>query len=225
MAGSVFSRIQSLFVLQFFLKIASVLLFSSAVGALLGWLLSFEGNPAVGNTAMIGFAISPVGITSLILIPTAFLGIVYLEQACILYVYADASGNVVGSMLRAMAKLPRILQLAAIQISIMIAVTAPFLLVAAATYWLLLSDADINYYLTYWPPKFVWAIGIGSCWPLLSASFIYCSFFVGSCRSLGYCLGTSVPSSRFDAALKSRELARLYGDRCWCGFLFESDAR
>ncbi len=95
------------------------------------------------------------------MIPTAFLGIVYLEQACILYVYADASGSVVGSMLRAMAKLPRILQLAAIQISIMIAVTAPFLLVAAATYWLLLSDADINYYLTYWPPKFVWAIGIG----------------------------------------------------------------
>ncbi len=157
--------------------------------------------------------------------PDGILGIVYLEQACILYVYADASGNVVGSMLRAMAKLPSILQLAAIQISIMIAVTAPFLLVAAATYWLLLSDADINYYLTYWPPKFVWAIGIGIVLAV-AVCIVHLLFVFRWFLSLPWLLLGNVSAvRRFDAALKSRELARSYGDRCWCGFSFESDAR
>ncbi|MCC6510807.1 MAG: glycerophosphoryl diester phosphodiesterase membrane domain-containing protein, partial [Pirellulaceae bacterium] len=161
MAGSVLGRWRSLFVLQFYLKLASVSIFSSAIGALLSWLLSFEGSPAIGNTALIGFAVSPIGMASLLLIPAAYLGILYFEQACILYVAADPSGRVIGSGQRALAKLPKIMQLATIQIAIMLAVTAPFLLIAGATYRLLLTDADINYYLTHWPPKFWLAIGIG----------------------------------------------------------------
>ena len=161
MASSVLGRMRSLIVLQFFLKIASVLLFSSAFGAFLGWLLSFDGSPAIGNTAMIGFAISPVGLASALLIPTAFLAIVYLEQACILCVYADPTGQVIRPILRAVAKLPQIMQLAAIQTAMMLGITVPFLLIAACTYWTLLSDADINFYLTYWPPKFWLAVGMG----------------------------------------------------------------
>ncbi len=65
-------------------------------------------------------------------------------------------------MLLATAKLPQLINLAAIQISILLAIHLPFALIAAATYWLLLTDADINYYLTFWPPKFWLAVSIGS---------------------------------------------------------------
>ncbi len=53
------------------------------------------------------------------------------------------------------------MKLAAIQISILLVINLPLVLVAAATYWLLLTDADINYYLTFWPPKFWLAVSIG----------------------------------------------------------------
>lgn len=162
MNRSVVGHMRSLSVLQFFLKLVSVALFSWAIGALLGWLLSLEGSPAIGNMALLGFAVSPIGITSLLLIPTTYLGVVYFEQACILGVLADPAGKVLRAMLLATAKLPQLMQLAAIQISILLAINVPFVLIAAATYWLLLTDADINYYLTFWPPKFWLAVSIGS---------------------------------------------------------------
>ncbi len=65
-------------------------------------------------------------------------------------------------MFLATAKLPQLIKLAAIQIGILLAINIPLALLAAATYWLLLTDADINYYLTFWPPKFWLAVSIGS---------------------------------------------------------------
>lgn len=162
MTGSVIGHMRSLSVLQFFLKLVSVALFSWAIAALLGWLLSLEGSPAIGNMALIGFAASPIGIASLFLIPTTYLGVVYFEQACILGVLADPAGRVLRAMLLATAKLPQLVKLAAIQIGILLAINVPFALIAAVTYWLLLTDADINYYLTFWPPKFWLAVSIGS---------------------------------------------------------------
>ncbi len=160
MNRSVVGHILSLSVLQFFLKLASVLLFSWAIAAMLGWLLSLEGSPAIGNMALVGFAVSPIGIASLLLIPTVYLGVVYFEQACILGVLADPAGRVLRAMLLATARLPQLMQLASIQIGILLVINVPFVLVAAAAYWLLLTDADINYYLTFWPPKFWLAVSI-----------------------------------------------------------------
>ncbi len=161
MSGAVVGHMRSLSVLQFFLKLVSVALFSWALAALLGWLLSLDGSPAIGNMALVGFAASPIGIASLLLIPTTYLGVVYFEQACILGVLADPAGRVLRAMLLATAKLPQLMKLAAIQISILLVINLPLVLVAAATYWLLLTDADINYYLTFWPPKFWLAVSIG----------------------------------------------------------------
>ncbi len=189
MNGSVVGHMRSLSVLQFFLKLVSVVLFSWALAALLGWLLSLDGSPAIGNMALVGFAASPIGIASLLLIPTTYLGVIYFEQACILGVLADPAGRVLRSMFLATAKLPQLMKLASIQISILLAIHIPLALIAAATYWLLLTDADINYYLTFWPPKFWLAVSIGSLLVVIGSvvqlAFVFRWFLAMPCLVIG----------------------------------------
>jgi len=90
-----------------------------------------------------------------------YLSALYFEQSCILRVLADPTGNVVQSLKLSLVSLPRVLLMAAIQTVVALIFIAPFVLIAWFVYWLLLSDADINFYLANKPPKFLAAVAIG----------------------------------------------------------------
>jgi glycerophosphoryl diester phosphodiesterase len=155
------SRFVSLLILQFWIKLASALVFSSLIGAILGALLAHDGSPAIGNSALIDFALSPLGALTITILPITYLSAIYFEQSCILQVLADPKGEVVRSLLFSLTELPRVLLMAAIQTTVAVLCISPFLILAWLTYWFLLSDADINFYLANKPPKFLTAVGIG----------------------------------------------------------------
>lgn len=143
------------------MKLASALVFSSLIGAILGALLAHDGSPAIGNSALIDFALSPLGALTITILPITYLSVIYFEQSCILQVLADPRGEVVRSLLSSLTELPRVLLMAAIQTTVALLCISPFLILAWLTYWFLLSDADINFYLANKPPKFLTAVGIG----------------------------------------------------------------
>ena len=154
-------RLLALLILQFWLKLASALVFSSLLGAVFGALLARDGSPAIGNSALFDFILSPIGALTFTILPIAYLSSLYFEQSCILRVLADPRGEVVHPLLSSLASLPRVLLMAAIQTTVALLFTAPFFILAWLTYWFLLSDADINFYLANKPPKFMAAIAIG----------------------------------------------------------------
>jgi glycerophosphoryl diester phosphodiesterase len=158
---SLASRFLSLVILQFWLKLASALVFSSLVGAILAALLARDGSPAVGNSALIDFALSPIGALTIAVLPMMYLAALYFEQSCILRVLADPKGNVVQSLKLSLVALPRVLLMATIQTMVALLFVAPFVFLAWFVYWLMLSDADINFYLANKPPKFIVAVILG----------------------------------------------------------------
>lgn len=154
-------RLLALLILQFWLKLASALVFSSLFGAIFGALLARDGSPAIGNSALLDFVLSPIGALTFTVLPIAYLSSLYFEQSCILRVLADSKGEVVHALLSSLAALPRVLLMAAIQTTVALILIMPFLILAWLTYWFLLSDADINFYLANKPPKFMTAVAIG----------------------------------------------------------------
>ncbi len=172
MLRSLSSRLVALLILQFWMKLASALVFSTLIGSILGALLARDGSPAIGNSALIDFALSPLGALTITVLPITYLSIIYFEQACILQVLANPKGEVVRSLLSSLTELPRVLLMAAIQTTFALLCITPFLILAWMTYWFLLSDADINYYLANKPPKFLTAVGIGVILGLCSVSVL-----------------------------------------------------
>ena len=124
-------------------------------------LLARDGSPAIGNSALIDFALSPIGALTIAILPIMYLSALYFEQSCILRVLADPQGNVVQALKLSLVSLPRVLLMAVIQTVVALIFIAPFVLLAWFIYWLLLSDADINFYLTNKPPKFIIAVMLG----------------------------------------------------------------
>lgn len=151
------------FVAQLVCKAIAILLFApigiAVVNALLGESVS------IGNVALARFALSPAGVVAIVLIPSMLLAQILFEQAIMVSIASDAFDRPTPRLLDALAvvlwRLPRLVLLAMCQVVIAVVLASPFVALAGATYWLLLSDADINFYLSIRPPVFVVAAAIG----------------------------------------------------------------
>lgn len=145
-------------------KIIELLIFAPITLAVLHALLG--DTASIGNTALIGFALSPVGMAAILLLPTLLLAGLLIEQSCIVALMYDAaagrSPDLSDALGLTLSRLKRLVGVATAIIPIVLAILLPLLLLAALTYWLLLSDADINYYLSNRPPKFLLAVAIGA---------------------------------------------------------------
>ncbi len=146
-------------------KVATLFLLGPLTTALLNTAIALGWESAVTNGELLRFGLSPLGIATLAGFGTLVLGIQFFEQAglVILGVNAARGGK---TSLRELARLtardmPRLLAIAGLQVLAGAVVVAPFLLLAGLTYWLLLSGSDINYFLTYRPPRFLAAVAIG----------------------------------------------------------------
>src|SRR5687767_10336563 len=73
---------RSVVVSEVLFKIVGTLVFAPVTLAVLHVLLA--GRTSVGNTALIGFALSSKGIATLILLPTLLIAAVLIEQSCLM---------------------------------------------------------------------------------------------------------------------------------------------
>ena len=140
------------------------LLFTPLVGIVGRFLLSLSGQSMLSDFDIAYFLLTPLGMAALILLAALLITILVFEQASLM---AISGGSVQGLHITTMSALyftarrARRIFLFAIRLVIrVLIIVLPFLAVGAAIAWFLLTDYDINYYLTEKPPVFLVAATI-----------------------------------------------------------------
>ena len=128
--------------------------------ALLRMLISRSGNAAVTDVDIaLFFFTTKSGLAALLLLVVASLGITVFGQACLMTVgIARARGahvRVRDAVAHSATRAISILQLTLLLFGRVLVLLVPFVAAIGATYWLLLREHDINYYLHARPPVFV----------------------------------------------------------------------
>ncbi len=176
-------------------------------------LIGLRGESAAGNWELLELLLSPFGALAFMCGASLMIGWAFIEYSGLI-VLADAAlrGSSLSTrqvLARILDAAPRLFGLAVLQTSLAIVMALPFLGLAAATYWLLLADADINYYLTERPPRFWIALTIGI---VLAAGCFVCMvwFFVRWALAVPACV---IDGQNWLAAL--RLSSRLMRGRAW----------
>jgi glycerophosphoryl diester phosphodiesterase len=159
---------RALFLGEVLFKLVEAWLLVPAVAVLLAAILSradHADHGAVSNRDILAFLLTPLGLLYAALFSTVGVALLLFEQAGIMALAALAGRaerppfkQVLGTAFR---KLLRIVQLGAVQAALLALALVPFVLLAALTYSLLLSEHDIYFYWKDRPPVFWLAAAIG----------------------------------------------------------------
>ncbi|MEA2114314.1 MAG: glycerophosphodiester phosphodiesterase [Thermodesulfobacteriota bacterium] len=140
------------------------LLFTPLVGVVGRFLLRLSGQSMLSDFDIAYFLLTPLGMGALILLGALLITILVFEQASLM---AISAGSVQGLHITTMSALyftarqARRIFLFAIRLVIrVLIIVLPFLAIGGAIAWFLLTDYDINYYLTEKPPVFMVAAAI-----------------------------------------------------------------
>lgn len=127
-------------------------------------LIGLSGSAVVANVGILSFVRSPVGI---ILIVVGLIGFVFVEltQLAVLSVInvralVRQPSSLYGVFRVQSAKSGALFRTALALTAMVLVIGVPLVALAGLTYWLLLSGADINYFLSAKPPQFLLAVGI-----------------------------------------------------------------
>jgi glycerophosphoryl diester phosphodiesterase len=137
---------------------------SPLIGVLSRLLIRRTGSTAVADVDIALFLFTTrTGVVALLLVFGLLIGVTALEQACLMsLILAALRGKrlrVRDAFAHGAARSFAVLRLTTILVVRLIALAAPFAIVAGPVYWALLSGHDINFYLTDRPPSF-WAAAV-----------------------------------------------------------------
>jgi glycerophosphoryl diester phosphodiesterase len=139
-----------------------VALFTPLVGIIGQFLLSLSGQSVLSDLDIAYFFLTPFGMVALILFAALLMTILVFELASLMAISAGSvQGLHVGIMssLYFTARRARRIFLFAIRLVIrVLVIVLPFLAVGVAIAWFLITDYDINYYLSEKPPVFLVAV-------------------------------------------------------------------
>lgn len=146
-------------------KLLAFVILTPLLAGLFRCLLAVAGESVLSDVDIAMFLAGPFGWFCAIVLGAVWLGIVALEQASLLSILAARQiGKKLGTLdsLRfAASHAPAILRVSGRLIGWSLLATAPFILLAGGTYYWLLGEFDINYYLNERPTEFKIAVGIG----------------------------------------------------------------
>ena len=147
-------------------KLIAVVLLTPLVGLLFRFLIAMSGTSVLTDVDLVYLFIRPLGWVCVIVAGALWLGIIALEQTALLGILSAKQQEqrlaVVGALRFAAANAWAVIQVTARIIVFALLIIAPFVAVAAVVYSLLLTQYDINYYLSEQPPAFIGALGIGA---------------------------------------------------------------
>ena len=139
-----------------------IILISPLVGLLFRGLLAMSGSVAVADQEIALLLLSPLGMTSAVLLAGVFMAIIGLELGALLAVAVGANHGTWTTPLEAtLYALRHALPLLWLTLSLTLRILAyllPFLAAVGAIAWYLLTEYDINYYLSEHPPEFYLAL-------------------------------------------------------------------
>ncbi len=151
---------------EFWFSVLYVAAFTPMAAWLLARLVVSSGQLAISNHDLIAFFLSARGIAFLLLNLAFVLALAYAEQVGLMIIALGAclgrKTSVSFALRENVVRLPGLIRLGILQAAFYAAVCLPFAGGAALTYWFLLGDRDINYYLTFRPWNWYVALAIGA---------------------------------------------------------------
>ncbi len=158
-------------------RVAATLLLTPLVAWIARGSLSRAGGGALTDQDILWFVLSPLGIASLLLVATGAVLAGLIGHTAIMTVAAgiedDKSVSWMAGMRHALRRLFGIFRLALLGMVRILIDAAPWLVLAGALYFFLLTDHDINFYLAEKPPRF-WIAAT-----LIGISLLGLAWFVG----------------------------------------------
>ena len=163
-------------------KLIAFVLLTPLVGLLFRFLIAMSGTSVFTDVDILYLFVRPVGLFCVVLFGALWLAIIALEQASLLGILCakqlEQRLGVVGALRFTAANASAVIQVTARIIVFTLLIMAPFMAVAAVVYSLLLTQYDINYYLSEKPPTLIVALGIGAVM-LVSLAVILLRLFSG----------------------------------------------
>jgi glycerophosphoryl diester phosphodiesterase len=190
---------QQVFTTHLAYAILGFVIFAPLLGLLGRLLLMLSDKPALADQDIAWFLLSPSGMVALVLLTALLITIAGFEQASLMTLGASkAQGVHLGTVnaLRFTAAYARFIFSFALRLVVrVLLLTLPFLAIAGGIAWLLLTDYDINYYLSEQPPIFwVAVISIGLLLLAMLALLVY--KLTGWSQALPLVLFAGIPPAR-----------------------------
>jgi glycerophosphoryl diester phosphodiesterase len=188
------------------------------VGLVLRMALAASGRKILADQDILHFLLGPVGWIVFIMVNSAVLAVVVLEQAALMIVTAGAAQEKQVSVRQALTHtLPLtrpMLQIIARLLARALLTTAPFALALGGIYSLLLRPYDINYYLTEKPPAF-WIAAILSGTLLAGLAFALLRVLLPAAFVLPVLLFEDIPQNQVMPVSRQRTLGQLRSLSAW----------
>ena len=150
---------------EILVKILAVGILGPFSAGVLATLISFTDSVAVSNEQILSFALSPLGIGTLLVSGSLAFLITFLEQAGLMLIasttYAGKPCSAAAALWEAVRRGRALLELALLQVALYFVCFLPFAAIAAAAYRGWLWEYDISYYLAEKPPAFWRAATVG----------------------------------------------------------------
>lgn len=149
---------QQILVTHFAFTALGVVLFTPLIGLIGRLLLKLSGQTALADQDIAYFLLSPLGMIALIVFSALLIGILAFEQAAMMRIAASVmhgqSVSTNDALMFTAAKVNRMFIFTLRLVVRVLLLTLPFLAVAAVIAFYLITDYDINYYLTEKPSEF-----------------------------------------------------------------------
>jgi glycerophosphoryl diester phosphodiesterase len=140
-------------------------------------LLGLGGNAAVADQDIAWFLLSPLGMASLVLVAGLIVAIIVVEQSAMMGIAAAAGEghrpDWAGALKFALGRAPVVLDFGWRLVVRVLLIVLPFLAVGAVVAWLLITDHDINFYLSARPPEFIATLVIAALLALVMAAILF----------------------------------------------------
>lgn len=149
---------KSLVLTDIFFKVIAFVVLTPVIGMLFRGFLSLSGRTILADTDIAAFVLHPLGWLTGILVGGAVIAVLALEQSVLMVVNLSAThGKTISAFdaLRfALGKAAGIYRITARMVLKILVLAAPFLAAGGGLFLLLLTEHDINYYLSVKPPVF-----------------------------------------------------------------------
>ncbi len=135
----------------------SFFLLASLPGMLTRGLIRLSGQTALADQDIAYFLLTPFGMASMTLVVAVMIAISALAQTSMMFIGITNETRRMGAreaLLFAAARVLPILSFSVRLVARVVLIVAPFLAIAVAIAWLMITQHDINYYLTVRPPAF-----------------------------------------------------------------------
>lgn len=178
-------HLRPLFAAYLFVRLLALAIFAPLATLLLSLAIRTSGRSAFTDQEIAYFLATPAGLAGMAvagaLLIVAFVLDISLMTAILRTGEHTMTGAVQAGLRLAFGRVTVLFRFALRLLAYVVAIALPFLVVASAIAWFALRSYDINYYLTYWPPTFIFAA--------IAIALVACAAIVVLIRQLsGWCI-------------------------------------